>query len=228
MRSDDVPSVCRRLSGFLNVTSWQRRLQQPPRCEILRHGDARAHVSRKRRRCLTRDRSFLCISGVVRRSRMSTKKSNKQYLGSRLLLPPDKYEVRGSPSPIISFHSPFIRSPPVRFVLNFQPHRREGRQEGRERGDLLLLYNTQLPQQQQLLPFAHKRDRARGQAGGWRASSSNATPRAAPPRPTCLPFLGRTGIILRLRMYGFKSNLTIRDLLGSSNMDKCCVNLAPS
>lgn len=138
-------------------------------------------MSRKRRRCLTRDRSFLCISGVVRRSRMSTKKSNKQYLGSRLLLPPDKYEVRGSPSPIISFHSPFIRSPPVRFVLNFQPHRREGRQEGRERGDLLLLYNTQLPQQQQLLPFAHKRDRARGQAGGWRASSSNATPRAAPP-----------------------------------------------
>ena len=132
MRSDDVPSVCR-LSGFLNVSSWQRRLQQPPRCEILRHGDARAHVSRKRRRCLTRDRSFLCISGVVRRSRMSTKKSNKQYLGSRLLLPPDKYEVRGSPSPIISFHSPFIRSPPVRFVLNFQPHRREGRQEGREK-----------------------------------------------------------------------------------------------
>ena len=38
------------------------------------------------------------------------------------------------------------------------PTASQRRQEGEKRGDLLL-YNTQLPQQQ-LLPFAHKRDRA--------------------------------------------------------------------
>ena len=116
--------------------------------------------------------------------------------------------------PALSFLGPFIRSP-VRFVLNFQPHRREGKVskkgEGR-RGDLLLLYNTQLPQHSSCCPL-HTREIER--RASELALASNATPpvrspqprpRAAPPS-SCLPFLGSRGCIWRFRRRGIKSNL---------------------
>ena len=158
-------------------------------------------MSRKRRRCLTRDRPFLCFSGVVRRSRMTTKNYYKQYLGYRLLLPPGEYEVRGSPSPIISFHSPFIRSPPVRFVLNFQPHRREGRQEGREKtSSSSIIHNSHSSSCCPLHTREIEREGKRVDGGlalatpRRHSAPRRGPPRAAPPS-TCLPFLGSPDIV---------------------------------
>ena len=121
------------LSGFLHLTSWQR----PPRWNFTArrtcHDDERTTTSP-----LLPDRAALGSEGGRENRQKVYPACMESELEINIFTVHEMREGmrRGSPSPSRSrpsFLSPFIRLP-VRFVLNFQPHRSEGKKhERRER-----------------------------------------------------------------------------------------------